>query len=184
MQKIQHLCDVCHYNGENGGEQPAQHLAVQVGVDSNQMVVDLCESHKSTLDRMLDPYFGAGRRPDAVITAKPAKSKGKGGPKPTPAGDFHCPVNQCERTFTSGQGVSMHLTRVHLVPGIASHGQEAHDAAIKAASAQDVAPATSGNAAKIALPTRAGKTEDQRERERERDRARKARKRQELAKAN
>ena len=190
MQKIQHLCDPCHE--EDGVEQPAAHHGVQFSLGTNVMVADMCDRHKEWLANQMDLYFRAGRRPDAVVTPK-AVPKGKGGPKPTPAGDFHCPVKDCTRSFASGQGVSMHLTRVHLVPGIASHGQEAHDAAIRAASGGDVAPSTIGNThvrrdvpaavpAKVSL--RAGMTEDQRERERERDRARKARKRQELAKAN
>lgn len=179
VQKIQHLCDLCYLNG---GENHAQHLGIQVGIDRNQMVVDLCDGHKIELESLLDPYFQAGRRPEIVLAPTAAKPKGKGGPKPTPTGDFPCKVRGCPRTFTSEQGVSMHLTRVHQIPGVQSAGQEAHDAAIAAASASDVAPPTSGSGSQPkSTSTRAGMTEEQRERERERDRARKARKREELA---
>jgi hypothetical protein len=181
MQKIQHLCDICHL--EDGIEQPATTLAVQFGINTNVMVADMCQRHVDYLNDTLDLYFQAGRRPDTVVVPKAPKAKGKGGPKPTPAGDFPCPVTGCPRSFTSEQGVHMHKTRVHKIPGIAKHGQEAHDAAIAAASASDVATPTTGNTVKVALPTRAGMTEAQREKERERDRARKARKRQELAAA-
>lgn len=177
MQKIQHLCDLCYLNG---GENVASNLGIQVGIDRNQMVVDLCDGHKIELESALDPYFRAGRRPE-IVMAPTTKPKGKGGPKPTPAGDFPCKVTGCPRTFTSEQGVSMHLTRVHQIPGVQSAGQEAHDAAIAAASANDVAPPTSGSGSHMKPSTRAGMTEQQRERERERDRARKARKREELA---
>ena len=175
MQKIQHLCDLCYLNG---GENAAQHLGIQVGIDRNQMVVDLCDGHKIELEGLLDPYFSAGRRPEIVVAPK-ATVKKTGGPKPTPAGDFPCKVKGCPRTFTSEQGVSMHLTRVHQIPGVQSAGQAAHDAAIAAASADDVAPPTSGSGSHIVKPlsTRAGMTEEQRERERQRDRERKARKR-------
>lgn len=182
MQKIQHLCDLCFGAGT---DTVALHLGVQFGVDRNQMVVDLCDQDFDRLNSVLEGYFLVGRRPDTISVPKispPSKPKGKGGPKPTPAGDFRCPVVGCPRTFTSNQGVSMHKTRVHQIPGIAQHGQEAHDAAVAAASAEDVAPATAGNTRieLVKVPTRAGMTEEQRERERERDRARKARKRDAL----
>lgn len=178
MQKIQHLCDLCYLNG---GENVAQNLGIQVGMDRNQMVVDLCDGHKMELEQALDPFFQAGRRPE-IVMAPTTKPKGKGGPKPTPAGDFPCKVKGCLRTFTSEQGVSMHLTRVHQIPGVQSAGLEAHLAAIAAASADDVAPPTAGSGSQPkSTSTRAGMTEEQRERERERDRARKARKREELA---
>jgi len=179
MQKIQTLCDACFGVGT---EESATHFGVQFGIERNQMVADFCDHHYAQINLVLDMYFRVGRRPDAPAAVKmPTKPKGKGGPKPTPAGDFPCKVKGCPRSFTSEQGVSMHLTRVHQIPGVQSAGQEAHDAAIAAASANDVAPGTN---VKVDLTTRAGMTEEQRERERERDRARKARKRQELAKAN
>jgi len=181
MQKIQHLCDICHL--EDDVEKSANHLAVQFSVENNVMVADMCERHLTFLNETMDLYFRAGRRPDTIVTPKAvAKPKSKGGPKPTPVGDFPCKVNGCPRSFTSEQGVSMHLTRVHQIPGVQSAGQEAHDAAIAAASADDKALATSGNThiTLVKATTRAGKTEEQREAERERDRARKARKREAL----
>lgn len=176
MQKIQHLCDICFLNTD---ETPASRLAVQFGMERNIMVADLCDNHFNVLQIALDPFFRAGRRPDAPVAPK-QPSKSKGGPKPTPAGDFPCKVTGCPRTFTSEQGVSMHLTRVHQIPGVQNVGLEAHLAAIAAASADDVAPPTAGSGSQPkSTSTRAGMTEEQREKERERDRARKARRREE-----
>lgn len=168
MQKVQHLCDMCFAAMK---EEVATTLGVQFGIDKNQMVVDLCDTHNHNLSLALDPYFQVGRRPDAVTALKPPSPSRKGGPKPTPAGDFHCPVNGCTRSFTNNQGLSMHKTRVHQIPGIEKHGQAAHDAAVLAASGDDVAPGTTppSPAPNEAL-----------ERKRAADRARKQRKRDAL----
>jgi hypothetical protein len=177
MQKIQHLCDVCHL--EDGAENPATSLATQFSIGTNVMLADLCERHTNYLFEVMDIYFRAGRRPDSVVTPK-IKPKGKGGSKPTPEGDFPCPVTGCSRTFTSEQGVSMHKTRVHAIPGIAKHGQDAHDAAILAASVDDKAPATPGNTRSLKVVSTPETPEDRLEAKRARDRARKARMREQL----
>ena len=168
MQKVQHLCDMCFGASK---EEVATTLGVQFGIDKNQMVVDLCDTHNHNLSLALDPFFQVGRRPDAVTALKPPSPLKKGGIKPTPAGDFHCPVNGCTRSFSSNQGMSMHKTRVHQIPGVAKNGQEAHDAAVLAASGDDVAPGT--------IPFKPAPSEAL-ERKRAADRARKQRKRDEL----
>lgn len=165
MQKVQHLCDLCYLNG---GENIADNLGIQVGMDKNQMVVDLCYGHKIELDEALDPFFRAGRRPDIVIAVKPPTRKG--GQKPTLPGDYQCPVKDCPRSFTGNQAVSMHLTRVHRIPGLTSVGPEAHAAAIAAASPQDVAGGTTAPVKYV---------DEKIERKRAADRARKQRARDE-----
>lgn len=184
MQRILTFCDVCFLNEQHNH---AQHQNVPFGAGNNNMVADLCDDHKKALDDALDPYYLAGRRPDRLSVPKivQPKKKSKGGVKPTPEGDFACPVAGCPRTFETEQGVSMHKTRVHLIPGVASHGQEAHDAAVAAASAQDVAQGTYGKIKPVPERTgiRAGMSEDALEALRERDRARKAKKREERAAA-
>lgn len=191
MQKIQHLCDLCFLHNK---ETAAGHLGVPFGIERNQMLADLCNEHYDELNLALDPFFQVGRRPEAIVAPKVSRP-GKGGPKPTPPGDFECPVGGCSRSFTSHQGVSMHLTRVHAVPGVAEYGLEAHNAAIRAASASDVAPPTAGSGSmkrviteegKVSLSGsggRAGMTAEALEDVRARDRDRKARKRQERADA-
>lgn len=132
MQKIQTLCDLCH--AEHAEEIEASRQGVPIAIGTNVIIVDLCEPHQLMLENTLNPFFLAGRRPDAIVA--PPKLSKSGGKKPPAEGDYTCPVTGCIRSFTSMQGLAMHKTRKHLIPGVQSHGQEAHDQAVERASGE------------------------------------------------
>jgi hypothetical protein len=107
MQITKLLCDK-HY--DKGKDVSDGVTTVPFSLGKRQHEGDLCPACVAELTALMEPFFKVGRR-IGKAQAFPAPPK-----SPTVVsndGPHKCTVKDCDRGFTTGQGLSMHMRRTH-----------------------------------------------------------------------
>jgi len=113
-QRIMTFCDV---HGARDEDVPGRPFHVAVGVDgpapaSATVIVDLCDVCAKPLEDLFVELREVGR--ERGRTRGHRRTRGTAATyAANDAGEYLCPVADCDRSFGSAQGVSTHVTRSH-----------------------------------------------------------------------